>query len=99
MPNFAVLDGESVIDLIVADSKDIAESLTNKNCVEYTTTKAQIGGTYVNGHFVEKKPYPSWVLDENYEWQSPSPYPIPDLENPKAYKWNEDNLEWVVDQD
>jgi hypothetical protein len=99
MPNFAVLDGESVINIIVADSKEIAESLTGKDCVEATSVKAQVGGTYSEGNFIEPKPYPSWVLDENYEWNPPVAPPVPDLENPKFYEWNENSLEWILIQD
>ena len=92
MPNFAVLDGESVVNVIVADSKDIAEELTGKNCVEATTVKAQVGGKYSEGNFIEPKPYPSWILDENYDWQPPVAYPS----DGALYTWNEDNLEWVI---
>ena len=28
--------------------------------------------------FVQPQPYPSWVLDENAQWQAPTPYPSGD---------------------
>ena len=37
-------------------------------------------------------PYPSWILDENYDWVAPVPYPN-DGEN---YYWVEETLEWAV---
>lgn len=36
MANFAVIDGGKVSNIIVADTKEIAEEATNKLCVEYT---------------------------------------------------------------
>ena len=96
MPNFAVLNEESVINIIVADSKEIAEELMGKSCVEATSIKAQVGGTYSNENFILPKPFPSWILDENYDWQAPVAYPVIDPEDVKYYSWNEDNLEWVI---
>jgi hypothetical protein len=47
MANFAVLGGASVINVIVADSIEIAEELTGAICVEYTDANpAGIGWTY-----------------------------------------------------
>ena len=53
---------------------------------------AMIGGTYdpVNDVFIDIKPFDSWSLDDNYNWQPPTPYP--DDEN--LYSWNEDNQRW-----
>ena len=36
-------------------------------------------------------PYPSWVLDENFDWQPPTPMP----DDGKPYSWDEDSLSWV----
>lgn len=35
-------------------------------------------------------PYPSWVLDNNYDWVSPTP--LPAVGGP--YKWDEDTVSW-----
>ena len=51
MATFAVLDGETVINLIVADSKEDAESVSEKTCVEYVVP--EIGYTYTNETFVK----------------------------------------------
>lgn len=42
--------------------------------------------------FIFPKPYPSWVLDENYFWQAP--VERPDDEG-KSYNWDEATLAWV----
>jgi len=45
--------------------------------------------------FVAPQPYPSWALDENYDWQPPTPMPSDaSMQNP--YEWSEEELEWVA---
>ena len=55
---------------------------------------AGVGYTYddVNDVFVSPQPYPSWSLDENHDWQPPSPKP--DDEN--TYTWNEETQSWDI---
>jgi hypothetical protein len=52
---------------------------------------ASIGGSYdvANDVFIAPKPYASWALDENFDWQAPVPSPGGD------YVWDEDNQQWV----
>lgn len=40
--------------------------------------------------FISPQPYPSWSLDENYDWQAP--VPIPDE---FCWSWHEATLSWV----
>lgn len=42
--------------------------------------------------FVAPQPFPSWTLDENHDWQAPTPYPT----DGGAYYWDEETLSWVV---
>jgi len=42
--------------------------------------------------FVAPQPYPSWTLDENHDWQPPTPMPT----DGERYSWNEEELEWVA---
>lgn len=53
---------------------------------------AGIGYTYdaVRDEFVAPQPYPSWTLDENNDWQPPTPKPDGN------YYWNENELVWVA---
>ena len=58
---------------------------------------AGIDYTYdaVNDVFISPQPYPSWTLDENFDWQPPTPRPADaSYENP--YRWSEEDLEWVA---
>ena len=53
MANFAVTEGNNVVNTIIADSKEIAEQITGKTCIKYTNEPAEIGGTYINGIFTQ----------------------------------------------
>jgi hypothetical protein len=41
--------------------------------------------------FIAPKPFASWSLDENYDWQAPIAYPA----DGKFYSWDESNQVWV----
>lgn len=41
--------------------------------------------------FIAPQPYPSWSLDENHDWQPPTPRP----DDSEFYYWDEDNQQWV----
>jgi hypothetical protein len=55
---------------------------------------AGIGFSYdpVADVFIAPQPYPSWSLDENYDWQSPTPKPDG---NHWQWNWDEATLSWV----
>lgn len=52
---------------------------------------AGIGFTYdeIRDEFVAPQPYPSWTLNENNDWQPPTPKPDGN------YYWNEDTQTWL----
>lgn len=56
---------------------------------------ASIGGSYdsPNDVFISDKPYTSWVLDENFDWQAPIPVP----NDGKFYIWDEETMSWLED--
>jgi len=39
--------------------------------------------------FIAPQPYPSWSLDENFDWQPPTPKPD------GFYYWDESTLNWI----
>ena len=94
MSTYAELDDDNiVVNIIVADSEFVATQ-TDKNYVEYTNENpAGIGYTYdaVNDVFIAPQPYPSWTLDENFDWQPPTPMPT----DGGTYYWNEEELAWA----
>jgi len=54
---------------------------------------AGIGFSYdpVRDEFVTPKPYPSWSLDSNNDWQAPVQKPSED----GLWSWHEDTQEWT----
>ncbi len=54
---------------------------------------AGIGYTYdsVLDAFVPPKPYPSWILDANAQWQPPIEIPT----NWEMYYWDESSQNWI----
>lgn len=53
MANYAVIENNTVINIIIADSKEIAEEVTKQTCVEYTNeSPAGIGYTYNGTNFI-----------------------------------------------
>lgn len=42
--------------------------------------------------FIAPQPYPSWILDENDDWQPPIPFP----ENGIGLWWSEEEVNWVA---
>ena len=52
MATFAVMNDNIVENIIVADTKEIAERIIGKECIEYTEENpAGIGWTYADGVF------------------------------------------------
>jgi hypothetical protein len=53
---------------------------------------AGIGFTYneIANVFIAPQPYQSWSLDENFDWQAPTPMPTEG-----RWYWSEENGEWL----
>ena len=41
--------------------------------------------------FIAPQPFPSWMLDANYDWQPPTPMPT----EGGPWMWDEDTTSWV----
>jgi hypothetical protein len=60
---------------------------------------ASVGMTYDEDRdaFIHKKPYNSWLLNENTcQWEAPISKPTTELEENEYYSWNEETLTWVI---
>jgi hypothetical protein len=40
--------------------------------------------------FIPPQPFPSWALNDSWQWEPPVPYP-----GDGVYTWNEETLTWV----
>jgi hypothetical protein len=54
---------------------------------------AGIGFTFDAEHdvFIPPQPFPSWTLNNEWNWQPPVPYP----DDGKTYIWDEATLSWI----
>ena len=99
MARFAKVINNKIINVISADQAHI-NSLSDKEFyVEDDGTKfnsASKGSTYdpLRDAFINKKPYPSWVLNETTcRFEAPIAYPA-DGSREKNYEWYESTTSW-----
>ena len=95
MIKFAELDeNNNIVNVVLATESSILQIPGIFVKEDGSNGEAVIGGMYnkENNKFIFSKPFPSWVLDENLDWQSPiGPKP----EDDKRYTWDEENQSWV----
>ena len=96
MATYAVIENETVINVIVADSQEIAETVTEKTCIEYTE-EAPLGiGWYwleAANAYVPASPFASWTYNvTDKAWVAPVEMPV---EEGKYFTWNEETLSWT----
>jgi hypothetical protein len=90
MSNYAQIADSIVVNVIVADADFVAQS-----DLDYVLlSRGGIGWTYdaTANVFIAPQPYPSWTLDNNHDWQAPTPKPS----TGGPYRWSEEELEWVA---
>ena len=101
MSHFAKIDKDNVVTEIIVAEQDFINSgavgdsfLWVQTSYNHTFRKqyAVVGGTYdkVNNVLISPKPYPSWTLDDSFNWQPPTAYPDDD----DSHDWNEDTKSW-----
>ncbi len=91
-------DAETFVTTIVPHSTGgVAWKQTSYNH-NFRKQYAGIGMNYdaSKNKFISPKPYPSWSLDSNDDWQAPVTYPNVDeiSSNPVLIFWDEDNQKW-----
>jgi hypothetical protein len=87
MSNYAQIVNGKVVNVIVADAEFVAQS-----DLDYVLlSRGGIGWTYDEqaNQFVAPQPFKSWTLDENNDWQPPTPKPDGN------YYWNEATQTWL----
>jgi hypothetical protein len=88
MKSFALLNQNNlVINISVAD-----DNWDSTGWLEYTNKNCGIGYTFdaVNDVFIAPQPLASWSLDQNFDWQPPTPMPTEG-----EWDWDEDSLSWL----
>ena len=54
MTNYAVIEHKTIVNVIVADSKEIAEEVTGKLCIELPEIGFGIGNTWDGTNFIAR---------------------------------------------
>jgi len=99
VPVYSLLDENDIVVNIILAYPDFIETLPNKTSYvlaydpEYPTkTKGDIGKIYDRKRktFLVPQPFPSWTLDENFNWTPPAPFPTEEGD----YDWDEESLSW-----
>lgn len=104
MANFARIDDTNIVtQVIVIDDQyeDNGQSYINNTLgLHGTWIQTSYNGNYCgkgywydeeNGIFVPPKPYGSWILNENNQWQAPKDYP----DDGNTYQWDEPSESWI----
>jgi len=88
-PETEILGKDFIANILNLGTSWVQTSFNNNFRKQY----AGIGYTYdaTADVFVAPKPFASWLLDENYDWQAPIDYPA----DGKLYSWDETNQVWV----
>lgn len=96
MATYAMMNGDVVSNIIIADNKEEAEKSLNCILIEFDLqAPASIGSTYDKniGRFIPPKQFESWILNqETYSWEAPVKYPEDGLD----YTWNEELTKWEI---
>ena len=102
MPIYAKLNSENFVEnVIIAESHVINSFPIDQRDLyklgEFPITskkpRANIGNLYLPEFdaFVDgPKPFPSWILSEEYKWQPPVPFPVVE----GNYEWDEEIKDW-----
>lgn len=90
MPDYAIHDGEKVINIIHCNSKELSEQLTGLYAIEIDNGVPAIGWTLINDKWYPPKLFPSWIWNGN-NWEPPTPSPKSDI---YSFTWNEQLLKW-----
>lgn len=91
--NVAIIQNNTVINVIVCDSLDLAKFVTGINeVIDADKHKAYLGYIKINDVWCPPSPFPSWILDLNSRKWNP---PIPQPEDGQLYDWDENSLSWV----
>ena len=83
-------DGIAFLKELLGEDRNWAKTYKNG---QHRYNYAGIGYTWDNANkaFYPPRPFASWSLDEEYQWEAPTAYP----DDGEMYSWDEDELKWV----
>jgi hypothetical protein len=93
MSNYVKIQGHEITNIIVCSDEEVSN--LDGYYVKSTAERGNpiMGGTYdeLNDKFIDIKPFVSWVLNSEFEWESPKG-PNPDM---LTKTWDEETQDWV----
>ena len=106
MAHFAKIDSNNIVtEVIVAEKNFINSGIVGDEFLWVQTSYnnnfrgkyATIGDTWdkVNEVFISPQPFPSWALDDTFNWQAPVAMPT-DGTPGNLYSWDEDTTSWIA---
>ena len=101
MSHFAKIDKDNIVTQVIVAEQDFINSgvvgdsflwIQTSYNNNFRNQHAGVGFTYdkANDVFIAPKPYPSWALDANFDWQPPTAMP----DDGSYETWNEDTQAW-----
>lgn len=93
MSKYAKIENNLVVNVFLCNDSEILNIPGYNVKVTQESGNAIIGGTYdlSLNKFIAPKPFESWVLNENFEWESPAG-PNPDI---LTKTWDEESQSWI----
>ena len=87
MKTFALVQNNIVVNVSIGN-----DDWQKENWIDCKNARVGIGYKYDADAdvFIAPQPYPSWSLNDKYDWQAPKPYPSEGL-----WKWDEELGDWV----
>lgn len=94
MSKYAKINSENIVEgVILCDDSEIGKREGSYIKVTSSTNEPAVGSTYypnVNKFTEAKPPYDSWILNDEYKWESPKgPQPA------YNFDWDEESQEWI----
>jgi len=90
MADFAVVKDNVVVNVVVAESEEIAESVTNLSVVPITDNVPGMNWTLESDGWRPAQPFSSWLWDGT-KWEPPVSHPA----TPGSWSWDENTISWI----
>lgn len=95
MSTYAIHDGATVLNVILAETLEVAQAVTPSDLqvLECDENGPGVGWTLESDGWRQPQPYPSWVWNATEKWWE-APVPVPQDQQP--YVWDEALVDWVL---
>ena len=92
MGDFAILQDDTVVNVIVAEDETTAEAVTGLDVLLVVDGVPGLYWTLESDGWRPPAPFPSWVWNDT-AWEAP--VPMPESDDTGSYVWDEDAQDWA----